>query len=171
MGASERAAALRRARERQARIESATTRVMKASAELQRAQAAKAQAMLRCDERVARAEEVVDSETAELAKVCRSAEAAAEILARSTREVRRVIKIDRERQGEYLMALHVDTDPLWDVSQVSAYLKVPVRTLYRWRTYGYGPPGRRVGRHLRYRASEVIAWYDNLDENERDRWE
>ena len=98
MGASERAAALRRARERQARIEIATTRMVKAFAELERAHAAKAQAMLRCDDRIARAEEVADSETVELARVCGSAEAAAEISGRSTRDVRRVIKIDRERR-------------------------------------------------------------------------
>ena len=57
-----------------------------------------------------------------------------------------------------------DTDPLWDVDQVAAFLKVPKRTLYRWRTLGYGPRGRRVGRHIRYRASEVISWFEALDD-------
>ncbi|WP_344162640.1 hypothetical protein [Kribbella yunnanensis] len=76
-----------------------TARAVKAFTDLQRAHAATAQAMLRCGERVARAEEVADSETAELAKVCGSAEAAAEILGRTTRDVRRIIKIDRERRG------------------------------------------------------------------------
>ncbi|GAA1713502.1 hypothetical protein GCM10009745_72270 [Kribbella yunnanensis] len=69
------------------------------------------------------------------------------------------------------MTARIDVDPLWDVDQVAAYLKVPKRTLYRWRTHGYGPPGRRVGRHIRYRASEVIAWFDKLDERERDTWD
>lgn len=49
-------------------------------------------------------------------------------------------------------------DPLWDIDQVSEYLKVPPRTLYRWRTHNYGPRGIRVGRHLRYRRSVVIEW-------------
>jgi hypothetical protein len=44
----------------------------------------------------------------------------------------------------------LDSDPLWDIDQVATYLNVPKRTLYRWRTLGYGPPGKRVGRHLRY---------------------
>ncbi|GAB3930370.1 hypothetical protein GCM10029976_032050 [Kribbella albertanoniae] len=65
-----------------------------------------------------------------------------------------------------------DADPLWDIDQVAAYLKVPKRTLYRWRTYGYGPPGRRVGRHVRYRASEVIAWFAGLsDHDPKESWE
>lgn len=48
----------------------------------------------------------------------------------------------------------------WDVDQVSAYLKVPRATLYRWRTAGSGSPARRVGRHLRYKSSEVVDWFD-----------
>ncbi|MDX6239753.1 MAG: hypothetical protein QOG10_4568 [Kribbellaceae bacterium] len=30
-------------------------------------------------------------------------------------------------------------EPLWGVEEVSAYLGVPVRTLYQWRTKNYGP--------------------------------
>ena len=56
----------------------------------------------------------------------------------------------------------LDVDPLWDIDQVASYLGVPKRTLYRWRTFGYGPPGKKVGRHLRYRASDVIAWFADL---------
>lgn len=54
-------------------------------------------------------------------------------------------------------------DPLWDIDQVSAYLKVPKRTLYRWRTNNYGPRGIRVGRHVRYRRSVVIEWVDFME--------
>ncbi|TCC52169.1 DNA-binding protein [Kribbella pittospori] len=65
-----------------------------------------------------------------------------------------------------------DFDPLWTIDQVATYLGVPKRTLYRWRTLGYGPPGRRVGRHLRYRASDVIDWFASLDDHLMDdRWE
>jgi hypothetical protein len=35
---------------------------------------------------------------------------------------------------------------------------VPKQTVYCWRTSGYGPAGFRVGKHLRWRASTVIAW-------------
>jgi excisionase family DNA binding protein len=66
----------------------------------------------------------------------------------------------------------LDSDPLWDIDQVAEYLNVPKRTLYRWRTLGYGPRGKRVGRHLRYRAADVVAWFANLsDEILDERWE
>ena len=50
-------------------------------------------------------------------------------------------------------------ESLWDIDQVSVYLGVPVATLYRWRTTGYGPPCGRVGKHLRYEAEAVRDWF------------
>jgi predicted DNA-binding transcriptional regulator AlpA len=35
---------------------------------------------------------------------------------------------------------------------------VPVNTLYQWRTKGYGPTGRRIGKHVRYRPEDVDSW-------------
>ncbi|MEJ7765296.1 MAG: helix-turn-helix domain-containing protein [Acidimicrobiales bacterium] len=35
---------------------------------------------------------------------------------------------------------------------------VPVATVYQWRSRGTGPPGFRVGRHVRFRLVDVIAW-------------
>lgn len=52
--------------------------------------------------------------------------------------------------------------PLWTVKDVSAYLRVPVQTLYSWRVQGYGPKARRMGKHLRYRPEDVAAWLDEL---------
>ncbi|MFD6770953.1 helix-turn-helix domain-containing protein [Micromonospora chalcea] len=49
-------------------------------------------------------------------------------------------------------------DELWTVQDVSAYLRVPQETLYRWRKVKYGPPAARVGRHLRYEPEAVRAW-------------
>ncbi len=40
------------------------------------------------------------------------------------------------------------------------YLDVPVRTVYSWRHKGEGPKGSRVGRHVRYRLSDVDSWLD-----------
>lgn len=54
--------------------------------------------------------------------------------------------------------------PLWTVQDVSEYLRVPVQTLYSWRTNGNGPPARRVGKYLRYRPDEVVAWLEALDD-------
>jgi hypothetical protein len=52
--------------------------------------------------------------------------------------------------------------PLWTVRDVSEFLRVPVQTLYSWRVQGYGPPARRVGKHLRYRPDEVVRWVEAL---------
>lgn len=47
---------------------------------------------------------------------------------------------------------------LWTVEDVSEFLGVPVNTLYQWRTKGYGPTGMRIGRYVRYRREDVMAW-------------
>jgi predicted DNA-binding transcriptional regulator AlpA len=52
-------------------------------------------------------------------------------------------------------------DRLWSVHDVSAYLGIPVGTLYAWRSAGTGPPARRLGKRLRYRPSEVRAWVED----------
>ena len=46
--------------------------------------------------------------------------------------------------------------------EAAAFLRVPVGTLYAWRYKGQGPPASRVGRHLRYRRSDVEEWLDQM---------
>ncbi|WP_141781870.1 helix-turn-helix transcriptional regulator [Nocardioides albertanoniae] len=53
-------------------------------------------------------------------------------------------------------------DPLWSVHDLSDYLGIPVHTLYAWRSAGTGPPGRRLGKRLRYRPEDVRAWVESL---------
>lgn len=48
---------------------------------------------------------------------------------------------------------------VWSVEDVAQFLRVPVATVYRWRKVKYGPPAARVGKHLRYDAAEVRAWF------------
>ncbi len=43
---------------------------------------------------------------------------------------------------------------------VSSLLGVPVTTLYAWRSGRKGPRAIRVGRHLRYRRSDIEAWLE-----------
>ena len=50
------------------------------------------------------------------------------------------------------------SDRLWTVHDTSAFLRVPTGTLYQWRTRHQGPPGYRLGRHLRYDPAEVRRW-------------
>jgi len=52
------------------------------------------------------------------------------------------------------------TDRLMTLPELSELLGVPVATLYRWRYRGEGPPGYRVGRHVRYRRATVEAWLE-----------
>ena len=47
---------------------------------------------------------------------------------------------------------------------VSQYLKIPVKTLYRWRCQGYGPKARRLGKHLRYDPHDVRTWFESCDD-------
>ena len=49
-------------------------------------------------------------------------------------------------------------DHLFSAHQLAEYLDVPVSTLYHWRQQREGPPAFRVGKHLRYRASDVQEW-------------
>ncbi len=49
-------------------------------------------------------------------------------------------------------------DRLWTVEDVSAFLGVPVGTLYQWRHRRVGPPAAKVGRHLRYDPAAVRSW-------------
>lgn len=44
------------------------------------------------------------------------------------------------------------------LSDVSAYLQVPERTIYDWRARNIGPRSIKVGRHLRYRREDVEEW-------------
>jgi predicted DNA-binding transcriptional regulator AlpA len=54
--------------------------------------------------------------------------------------------------------LNTPTDRLWSINDVSAFLGIPVGTLYQWRYRRIGPRASRVGRHLRYDPAEVRAW-------------
>jgi hypothetical protein len=35
---------------------------------------------------------------------------------------------------------------------------VPLDTVYRWNRLRIGPPYMKIGRHVRYRLADVIAW-------------
>lgn len=51
---------------------------------------------------------------------------------------------------------------LWSVQDVAEYLGIPVQTIYQWRTKGYGPPGRRMGKHVRFVPDDVRDWVASL---------
>lgn len=47
---------------------------------------------------------------------------------------------------------------LLTVEDLAEYLGVPVATIYAWRYHRQGPPGFRVGRHVRYRWADIEEW-------------
>ncbi|HWT78644.1 MAG TPA: helix-turn-helix domain-containing protein [Candidatus Methylomirabilis sp.] len=47
------------------------------------------------------------------------------------------------------------------MKEVSELLRVPVATVYAWRHKGEGPPGIKVGRHIRFRRRDVESWLDD----------
>ena len=51
-------------------------------------------------------------------------------------------------------------DRLLSIPELADYLSVPVGTIYRWRYARDGPVGYRVGRHVRYRLSDVEHWLE-----------
>lgn len=51
--------------------------------------------------------------------------------------------------------------PLLTIEEVSEFLRIPVSSLYRWRSAGSdAPPAIRLGRHLRFRRSDIEAWLE-----------
>ncbi|WP_067902762.1 helix-turn-helix domain-containing protein [Nocardia vaccinii] len=50
----------------------------------------------------------------------------------------------------------------WDIGDVAQFFKVTPDTVREWRRNGYGPPARRVGRHLRWVPEEVSDWFRDL---------
>lgn len=44
--------------------------------------------------------------------------------------------------------------------ELADHLRIPVSTVYAWRYKGTGPKGSRVGRHVRFRRSDVDAWLE-----------
>lgn len=45
--------------------------------------------------------------------------------------------------------------------ELSELLGIPLGTIYQWNYRDSGPPRIKVGRHIRYRRSEVEAWADS----------
>jgi excisionase family DNA binding protein len=48
--------------------------------------------------------------------------------------------------------------PLWDTDDLAVFLKLPAKTIREWRHKGTGPRYARLGKHVRYRQSDVMAW-------------
>lgn len=56
--------------------------------------------------------------------------------------------------------MHAPADRLLSTEALAEYLGVPIKTVYTWNSEGSGPRRIRVGKHVRYRRSDVDAWLD-----------
>lgn len=57
-------------------------------------------------------------------------------------------------------------EPLASPQDLADHLGVPVKTTYEWTYRGTGPKAIKVGRHVRYRWSDIETWL-RLQEKER----
>lgn len=67
---------------------------------------------------------------------------------------------DLRVQGPHVIDLR---DDVLTIDEVARRLEIPKKTLYNWRYKGIGPRSHRVGKHLRYRWSDVLEWLDHQD--------
>ena len=58
------------------------------------------------------------------------------------------------------MATDDPQDDLLNITEVCAMLRITKGAAYRQRSTGTGPPCSRVGKHLRYRRGDVMAWLE-----------
>ncbi len=58
-------------------------------------------------------------------------------------------------------------ESLLTAQEVADLLGVPIGSLHRWRYTGTGPRAVIVGRHVRFRATDVESWLDRQPERAR----
>jgi excisionase family DNA binding protein len=60
----------------------------------------------------------------------------------------------------------VSDEPLISMAEVASRLGVPLETFRRWRKHGAAPLGYPLGKHVRFRWSEVEAWLQERREQD-----
>jgi excisionase family DNA binding protein len=65
------------------------------------------------------------------------------------------------------LALNNEQELLLTIEDVARLVRVPVATIYQWRSKQIGPRAMRLGKHLRWQRAEVDAWLDE----QLDDWE
>lgn len=66
-------------------------------------------------------------------------------------------------------SLPSDLESILSITELAARLGVPIQTIYDLGHHGRGPHGFRIGRELKFRASEVEAWLRRLEEDDERR--
>jgi len=63
--------------------------------------------------------------------------------------------------GDADETIEIDGEQLLTTEQAAGFLNRPARTLEDWRYTGGGPPYVKMGRAVRYRASDLLEWVDD----------
>jgi excisionase family DNA binding protein len=71
---------------------------------------------------------------------------------------------DPEDRGKSTDYKEVTVKEIDGPQAVADYLNLPLATLYAWKSQGTGPRVSKVGKHLRYRKSDVDAWLEQQAE-------
>lgn len=58
------------------------------------------------------------------------------------------------------IAIDARLPELLSAIELAAYLGVPVSTIHYWRGKQQGPPAFKLGKQLRFRATDVVRWLD-----------
>lgn len=53
------------------------------------------------------------------------------------------------------------TDQWLSTLEVAEMFRVPEATVRHWRNTGTGPPGARLGKHVRYQLSAILKWAED----------
>lgn len=69
------------------------------------------------------------------------------------------IVVDHEKLAS-LIARQIGVTPEYlSPEQAATYSGIPAKTLEQWRRTGDGPPFAKVGRHVRYRRSDIDKFF------------
>lgn len=52
-------------------------------------------------------------------------------------------------------------DQLLTPAELAEYLALPISTIYRWNYHDKGPRRCKIGKHVRYRMTDVQRWLDD----------
>ena len=76
------------------------------------------------------------------------------------------MSIEHTNRSQHVVT--TDAARLLRPDELAAFLGIPLRTIYRWRSRHEGPLSYRVGRHIRYRLDEVEQWLDECRDEHRE---
>ncbi|SHN73529.1 helix-turn-helix transcriptional regulator [Bradyrhizobium erythrophlei] len=59
-----------------------------------------------------------------------------------------------------MLSPNLDVSALVTEKDAARFLSMSFRTLQAWRSEGKGPPYLKLGRSIRYRMSDLLAWIE-----------